>query len=39
MGLAAADYDRMIRVFIPGYEHILSTIGLGMRRQPSVTPG
>jgi tRNA (cmo5U34)-methyltransferase len=26
MGLAAADYDRMIRAFIPGYEQILSTI-------------
>jgi tRNA (cmo5U34)-methyltransferase len=27
MGLAAADYDRMIRAFIPGYEQILSAIG------------
>jgi len=27
MGLAAIDYDRMIRVLIPGYEQILSTIG------------
>jgi spermidine synthase len=27
MGLAAIDYDRMIRVLIPGYEKILSTIG------------
>src|SRR5580765_2838301 len=27
MGLVATDYDRMIRILIPGYEQILSTIG------------
>src|SRR3989442_1288323 len=27
LGMAAADYDRVIRTFIPGYEQMLSTIG------------
>lgn len=27
LGAAATDYDRIIRTMIPGYEHILSTIG------------
>src|SRR5438067_546494 len=27
LGTAAADYDRVIRTFIPGYEQMLSTIG------------
>jgi len=27
LGLAATDYDRMIRVLIPGYDQMLSTIG------------
>jgi ubiquinone/menaquinone biosynthesis C-methylase UbiE len=27
LGVAASDYDRIIRTFIPGYEQMLSTIG------------